>query len=111
MADGADPFFSPGKRFDAELPDFAVRLTFLSPSRLGLEGLTGPDAGVLDEVEYRLERNGDGTVLLSWRDDRGTCVVHAIGTDLRIQAFIIGGDGLHRANGRMRPVKQIARAA
>lgn len=106
-----DPFFSPGKRFDAELPDFAVRLTFLSPSRLGLEGLAGPDAGVVSEVDCQLERNGDGTVLLSWRDDRGTCVVHAIATDLHTQAFIVDGNGLRRANGRIRPVKQLARAA
>ena len=111
MADGADPFFSPGKRFDAELPDSVIRLTFLSPSRLGLEGLTGPDAGVADEVDYHLERNGDGTVLLSWRDGRGICVVHAIGTDLRTQAFIMGRHGLQRAHGRMRPVKQLAQAA
>lgn len=106
-----DPFFSPGKRFDAELPDFTVRLTFLSPSRLGLEGLTGPDAGAVCEVDYRLERNGDGTVLLSWRDDRGACVVHAIATDLRTQAFFVDRNGMQRANGRMRPVKQMARAA
>ncbi len=106
-----DPFFSPGKRFDAELPDFAVRLTFLSPSRLALEALTGPETGVVDEVDYRLERNSDGTALLSWRDERGTCVIHAIATDLRTQAFIIGGDGLQQAKGRIIPVKRLAQAA
>jgi hypothetical protein len=59
-------------------PTFTPRITIHSESKLTVEIVAGDNTGVSDTVEYEAIVIRDGLVMLSWREQIGSTIVHVL---------------------------------
>jgi len=68
----------PGTILDFEFAPFTARVTFEPDQQLRLEIVAGDNKGFSDLVAYEASAIRDDVVVLSWREQIGTTVVHVL---------------------------------
>src|SRR5262245_44582905 len=71
----------PGRSLDFEFIEFTARVSFQPDQQLKLEIVAGTNQGFNDLVAYEVREIRDEVIVLSWREEIGTTVVHVL--DLR----------------------------
>jgi hypothetical protein len=68
----------PGVILDFEFAPFTARVSFQPDQRLRLEIVAGDNKGFSDLVAYEVSTIRDDVIVLSWREEIGTTVVHVL---------------------------------
>jgi phenolic acid decarboxylase len=92
-----------GHSFDIDFQIFQTRITFVSPTQLRFEVLTGNAAGLALTVDYRVVVLRPGLFAVSWQEPNNTTVVHIEDfTEGSVHAHITQPDGAFlRLSGRI----------
>lgn len=95
--------FSAGQVLEIAFPTFTPRITIHSERELTVEVMTGDNAGFADTVEYEALAVRDGLVVLSWREQIGSTIVHVLDLDSRTAytAITPATGGFLRLTGRI----------
>ncbi len=70
--------FAEGRTLVIRFPKFTPRITFHSNDRLTIEVIDGENAGFRDTVAYRAAALRTKLVVLSWKEQIGSAVVHVL---------------------------------
>jgi len=74
--------FPEGRVLVIRFPTFTPRITFQSDNRLTVEIIGGEDAGFRETVPYQAALLRANLVVLSWREQIGSTVVHTLDLDI-----------------------------
>lgn len=70
-----------GQVLEIRFPTFTARITIHSECKLTVEVISGDNAGFADTVEYEAVAVRDRLVILSWREEIGSTIVHVLDFD------------------------------
>jgi hypothetical protein len=73
-----EPLLPAGQVLEIGFPTFTTRITIHSERELTVEVISGDNAGFADTIGYEAVAVRDHLVVLSWREQIGSTIVHVL---------------------------------